>query len=189
MPAMSELRTPPATQGAVISMWAQGTPKRKIARQLGIDKNTVASILKAYSQDKPDSVNRVPTLHPFAFDAVEKALKAGDARIGLDWLKATVLSQPTEHVTFNGDVSLTQAVQMLPPSTPSRTSTDSSASRPVLTSSTGTEAAEKAAGVDVSLPEHKNFLQTLSDEQLTEELERRRLTKIRTAELVECASK
>jgi Homeodomain-like domain len=159
MPAMSELHTPPAIQASVVALWSQGISKRQIARDLKIDKNTVMAILKAFRQDKPDSDSQIEQITPLAYTAVKTALSKGDGRIGMDWLKQTVFSQPSgNNYTINADQVLLSGIGLLP-STNRPESTESTESARVIDAlpAPPTEAPAKPAPSDISLSSHPNF--------------------------------
>jgi hypothetical protein len=158
---------PPAIQGDVIALFGTGVSKRSIARQLQIDRATVDRILKAYSQDKPISAGRIQQILPKAYDAVEKAVTGGDAKIAMDLLKLEHSQRSSTTYNVAGDLSLSTASLLMPTITPvstERTGTELAAP---------TEAAAKPTGSDLSVSLHTNFSQ-FSDEQLEQELARRR---------------
>lgn len=174
MAAMTELRTPPATQANVVALWSQGTPKRQIARELGIDKNTVSAILRAYSQDNPQSVDKIQQLTPKAYDAVDKALTRGDAKIGMDWLKCTVFSQQSgDKYTIHADQVLMSGLDLMPKPVAAQPVLDCT---PSVMPATGTEAPANPSPSSTSLSSHTNFSQILasaSTDDLIAELKRR----------------
>jgi AcrR family transcriptional regulator len=190
MPAASiELRD------TVLQRQRDGATITQIAQELGVSRPTIYKSLaivdnwEAYLKDKSTNIKRL------AYDAVERGLMRRDAKasqLGLDWLKLTDLAPSTgSSYHVHGDVSLTQAIGYVPSpsgtlSTPSPLSTPS---QPGTAVSTGTEAAAKPTGNDISVSNHENFLETVSDEQLAAELERRRLARMQTAQLVENVSK
>lgn len=174
MPAAAQPVKPPVVQGNVIALYAQGKSKRSIAKDLGIARATVDSILTWYSQTEPVSATRVQQLVPLAYDAVEQGLRGKDARLGLDFLKATELAERRgDTYQFTGDTMLVRAVGMLPAVGPGTPSTPSLPGSTGTTGSTGTEAAAKPPGQDMSLSSPTNF-SNFSDEQLEQELARRR---------------
>ena len=163
---------PPVLQGDVIALFTQGTSKRKIAKELSIDRATVDRIIKGYGQDQPLAANRVKRITPLAYDAVEKALTKGDARIGMDWLKATDLApQSAPQYRVEGDMHVSQAVNLLPPS-----STTDATSSTMSTSTAGTEAAAKHPVNATCIPSHENFSQ-IPDSVILAEYQRRGLGK------------
>lgn len=175
MPSMSELHTPPAVQASVVALWSQGTSKRQIARELGIDKNTVMAILKAFRQDQPDADSQIEQITPLAYTAVKTALSKGDGRIGMEWLKQTVFSQPPgDKYTIHADKVLMAGLALLPQAkAKAQQPTDNTqvSEQPALAAPT--EAPAKAAPSDISLSSHPNFSQ-ISTADLEAELLRRR---------------
>jgi hypothetical protein len=168
MPAVAQPIKPPVVQGNVIALYAQGQSKRRIAKDLGIARATVDSILQRYSQNEPISASRVQQLIPLAYDAVETGLRRGDARIGMDFLKATDLATDRSVDVQIKDATFNTLVTHIP----AATSTPSSTSMTSSTESTATEAAAKPPGADVGLSSHTNFSQ-FSTADLLAELARR----------------
>jgi Homeodomain-like domain len=181
MPAVTELRTPPATQANVIALYAQGTSKRKIARELSIDKNTVDSIIRAYGQDQASSVNRVKQLVPIAYDALEKGLKSGDAKLGLDFLKVTDLSEQAHGPTYtiHADQVLMAGHSLLPSAANASANpvrpqlADSIEVASVAVGSAPTEAPAKAPPSEIGLSCDTNFLENTDSSELIRVLESR----------------
>jgi Homeodomain-like domain len=172
--AVAQPYTPPAIQGDVITLYAQGTSKRRISKELGIARATVDNILARYSQSEPKNASRVQRMLPKAYDAVESALTRGDARIALDLLKVTDLA-PTSAPQYRveGDMHVSQAVNLLP-STPSSASTAVTTGTSSNTGSTGTEAPEKVAACSTDVPYLTNFLAQCPIELIEQELARRK---------------
>jgi AcrR family transcriptional regulator len=165
MPAVSS-----TLQSQIIEHQRSGMPISMIAKTLGVSRQTVYNHLtpldnwESYLKDKSSNINRL------ALNAVERAVQRGNAQVALRWLEHTIFA-PTAGDSYHihGDVSLTQAIGYVP--SPSGTLvTTGQPSTPV---STGTEAAAKPTGNDISVSNHTNFSQ-FSDEQLEQELARRR---------------
>jgi len=141
---------------------------------------TLVDDWEAYVNDKSRNINRL------ALIAVEKAVSKGNSMVAMQWLTRTLLAPESSQVThINGDVHVSQAVQLLPvaastPSTTITSGTPSSASTAMTTSTTSspdstgpTEAAAKPPGSDMSLSLRKNifdfseqFVLNLCDELL-----------------------
>jgi len=192
MPDVNTLKT------EILARQRRDMPITQIAQELGVSRGTVYKHLtlvddwEAYVNDKSRNINRL------ALIAVEKAVSKGNSMVAMQWLTRTLLAPESSQVThINGDVHVSQAVQLLPvaASTPSTTITSgtpssaSTASTAMTTSTTGTdaasgtEAAAKPPGSDMSLSLHPNF-SNFSDEQLEQELARRRSARVVDAEVI-----
>ena len=186
-PASGSLRTPPAIQHAVIAKRAVGDTKRKIARELGIARKTVDAILDGSPVEQPDYTAIVHSkLIPKALTRVEQVIDSDTdtARYVLD--NTIFRRESGSSYTVGGDLHVQTAIGLLPTGT---TSTPSSASTAMTTSTAGTdaavatEAAAKPPGSDMSLSLHPNF-SNFSDEQLEQELARRRSARVVDAEVI-----
>src|SRR6516164_469305 len=67
----------------IVQRRAVGQPIGRIPRELGLARNTVRSHLAKTESQRQLDRRRVETLVPYALEAIEKALKAGDARIAM----------------------------------------------------------------------------------------------------------
>lgn len=102
----------------ILSRTALGHSKRKIARDLHIGRHRIDAIL-AQHQAAPLSTTRIARIIPLAYDAVEKTLTTNEwsqaGNLGMRLLERTDLAeQQGDRYTFTGDVSLTQAINMVP---------------------------------------------------------------------------
>lgn len=102
----------------ILSRTALGHSKRKIARDLHIGRHRIDAIL-AQHQTAPLSTTRIARIIPLAYDAVEKTLTTNEwpqaGNLGMRLLERTDLAeQQGDRYTFTGDVSLTQAINMVP---------------------------------------------------------------------------
>lgn len=169
-------RIAPALQGEIISRRTLGHSKRKIARDLGIDRRTVDNTLQHTHQDQPKATN-IGKLSEIAYSVVEQGLtdtssKVLDrAHLGLGVLK--LRQDDTERATaLPPQVQI--AVGLL--SAPARGSVPAP-----------TEAAAKDGGVQFQVTPPHNFSQfSLAD--LEAEVARRRSLLIETAVEAETCS-
>lgn len=188
-PTTGRLTTPPAVQSAVIGLRATGKSKRSIAKELGIARETVDNVLAVMQVAERTSADIVQTrLVPKALARIEQVIEndTDTAR----WTLEHTLFKPAEgqSMSFSGDASLTQVVQLMPPpSTPSLPSTTSSPTT-LSTASTTDRSSREGPPSDLGLSEHGNFSQ-FSDAQLelaVQELARRRsATQVIEAEVVD----
>lgn len=160
------LHTPPSLQGDIIALAALGKSKRQIARELGVHRSAVTNVLARYGQNVPKNTNKVQSLVPIAYDALEKGLRSGDAKLGLDFLKCTDLAETKGNTyTINADNVLMSGIDMMPLK-----------SMPSLAPATGTEAGANPTPNDIGLSSRTNFSPNLADtstEDLLAELARR----------------
>lgn len=133
-------------------MRATGAPKRKIARDLGIARNTVDAILDGSPVERPDYTALIHSkLIPKAIARIEQVLD-NDTDTARWALERTVFSSSTSEPVVV-DRSFNVAVGFVP------TSTTSTPSLPSTTMSTGTEAPAKAGGDEIGLSLRTNFSQ------------------------------
>ena len=93
----------------IVQRRAVGQPIGRIARELGLARNTVRSHLAKTESQRQLDRRRVETLVPYALEAIEKALKAGDARIAMQLVERLgVLDRPGIGTT--SDTVLTSAL-------------------------------------------------------------------------------
>lgn len=102
----------------VLARLALGHSKRKIARDLHIGRDRVTAIM-AQDQTRPDRTTRIARILPLAYDAVEKTLTTNEwpqaGNLGMRLLERTDLAeQQGDSYHVHGDVSLTQAINMVP---------------------------------------------------------------------------
>ena len=181
-PATGTPSTAPVLQGAAIALRAQGKSKRKIAEELGIHRNTVSKILEAYQTDTISCTESIQKkLVPKALARIEQVLE-NDTDTAKYVLDNTLFRRESSQYQVSGDMHVSQAVNLLP-STPSSASTAMTTGTAGTTESTGTEAAAKPPGSDMSLSLHPNF-SNFSDEQLEQELARRRSARVVDAEVL-----
>ena len=108
---------PPVLQAAVIAKYAEGRNKSQIAQDLGMHRNTVASILNdgEIQQYVQESRSRCVSLAPAAVDAIEYRIKEKmDGNIALGLLRGVqVLSNQSNpaNVTNNFAVMIAQLNQ------------------------------------------------------------------------------
>jgi DNA-binding XRE family transcriptional regulator len=96
-------RKPAAFKSAIVARIAAGHTKTRIAKDLGIARNTVRAIadetniereLEAY---RPDAVKLIPK----AFQALEKSLDRGDGALGIRYLEDMAVIGERAHKTSN----------------------------------------------------------------------------------------
>lgn len=126
MPHNATSTKPPAIKAATIARYVEGQSKAEIARELQIDRETVARILDepGIKEAVEASRMRCMALLPKAERAVERQLDDGDGDLGLRLLeKSGVLSGERGGATFNftDDSTLQVALGMLAPLPPSGT--------------------------------------------------------------------
>lgn len=99
----------PAVKAAVLVQRANGTAKRKIARDLGLSRPTVDVIIKEADLDQQLSSGAILSagLIPKAVEAVEKTLVRGDGALGLNFLKWQLGENPNSR---NGEQKALNAV-------------------------------------------------------------------------------
>lgn len=160
-------------QNTILQRQRDGATIVQIAQELGISRTTVYKSLtvvdnwEAWVADKSKNIRRL------AYNAVERGLSKGDARLGLEWLKLTDLAvTPGDTYHVKGDVTMNTMTAMLP----SPASSASTTSTPSPAGTTGTEAAANLPSVSTSISCHLNFSQ-ISDNDLLTELERRGLNR------------
>ena len=94
----------------IVQRRAVGQPIGRIARELGLARNTVRSHLAKTESQRQLDRRRVETLVPYALEAIEKALKAGDARIAMQLIeKLGVMERPGTGTMV--DTVLTSAIR------------------------------------------------------------------------------
>jgi hypothetical protein len=151
-------KIPPSVQGEIITRYALGHSKHKIARELGINRRTVDRVLKYTRQDTP-LCTQTASLIPKAYAIVDKALtgegiKLNDAaNIGLRVLENTEWRSDVPR-TVNIDARVQQAFASLPSAVQSP---DGQTTVPQLTSSTNDPSSRKATGVDMDIQDRTNF--------------------------------
>jgi hypothetical protein len=120
MPPVAALKTPPAKQGAILQRRAAGQSMRQIARDLGVDRETVARVEAAHFQLPPDATiqEQAKLLIPKALDSLDRHIPE-DGGLAMRYLEATLFRE-TGHgqVVFN-DAKLNVAIGLLPDAKPS----------------------------------------------------------------------
>ena len=177
MPAVEALRTPPVKQGAIIQRRAAGQSKRQIARELGVDRDTVTRVEQAHFQTPPDAsiVAQSKALIPKALESLDRHIPE-DGGLAMRYLESTLFRETGRgNVTFN-DARLNVAIGMLPDARPPLTVGDAHARalpNPEVTSDTpnpasasvaqvGIEAAEKDGRATDTITSHPNFFLTFT---------------------------
>lgn len=111
IPAPKQRRSnkPPVTKAAVLLGRANGTPKAQIAKNLGIARMTVDTIIEEADLDRQLGAAQIlsATLLPKAVEAVEKTLVRGDGALGLNFLKWQLGENPNSK---NGEQKALNAV-------------------------------------------------------------------------------
>lgn len=111
---MSRSRKAPAVQTAVIVRRTQGQHISRIARDLGMGRNTVKRIIKQTDLDQALLSGRehVARIVPLALDGIEAHVRKGNLTACLEVAKNTVF--PLNQKPFKGaDVELNVAIQNL----------------------------------------------------------------------------
>lgn len=115
MPQNATSTKPPAIKAKVIALYAEGQSKARIARKLGIDRETVTRIL-----DEPEikeaveaSRSRCIALLPKAEQAVERQLDEGDGDLALRLLEKSGVFAGEPHFSFHDDSQLQIAINTL----------------------------------------------------------------------------
>lgn len=102
MPQAAVLKTPQPIQQAIVAQRALGATKSKIAKELGIDRETVARVLRQGLEKPQDATiaTRMQQLIPKAYDVVEQGLThdsvALDKRANIG-LRLIELDHATKH--------------------------------------------------------------------------------------------
>jgi Helix-turn-helix domain of resolvase len=146
-------------RNTILQRQREGASISLIAKELGISRPTVYKTLAAidnwdsWVKDKSHNITRL------AYNCVERGLERGDSKLGLDWLKTTVFSQPSgDKYTIHADKVLLAGHALLPSANPGPVQvTDSIAVSSSAGTAQATEAPTKAAGSDIDLSIQTNF--------------------------------
>jgi len=105
-------RAAPVVHDQIIALRAQGLPIAKIARELGIARNTVKRHLRSSQIDLSVTRTALDAIIPDAIEALHKTIKAGDGKLALALLERmnAIKAQPNDN---RGDTSLTVAINTL----------------------------------------------------------------------------
>ena len=106
----------PAVKAAVLVSRANGTDKRKIARELGIARQTVESIISEANLDQQLASGRITcaTLIPEAVSAIGVSLKKGDGELGRKFLNDMgVIGRDSQGKPPLEAVHLSQAINIM----------------------------------------------------------------------------
>jgi transposase-like protein len=137
MPHNATSTKPPAVKAAAIARYVEGRSKAEIARELQIDRETVARILGEPGIKEAVEASRVRcmALLPKAERAVQRQLDEGDGDLGLRLLeKSGVLNGERGTATFNfkDDSTMQVALAMLSPLPNAEPTTNASNVAPTL---------------------------------------------------------
>jgi len=116
MPQNATSSKPPAVKAAVALKRGEGKSKAQIAREMRIDRETVARILAEpeISEAVEASWLRCVAMLPKAERAVERQLETGDGDLGLRFLeKSGVLTGAEPRKVVPSDIHLQQAINLL----------------------------------------------------------------------------
>lgn len=149
------LRVAPAKRNAVIAKRAAGESKRKIAKDLGIHRETVDNVIEAFAVDQLDHAETIHNkLVPLALARVQQVLP--DDTDTAKWLLGNTVFREGGTVRAGRDVVLAGTVNLLPTAGASTTSSPVSTSTPAAESQP-IQAAAKAGGGQTSVSLHTNF--------------------------------
>jgi Helix-turn-helix domain of resolvase len=167
-------------RNTILQRQREGATISLIAKELGISRPTVYKTLavidnwEAWVKDKSHNITRL------AYNCVERGLERGDSKLGLDWLKTTVFSQPAgDKYTIHADQVLMAGHSLLPSAANASANPvrpqlpDSIEVASVAAASTPTEAPTKAPPGDISLSCDTQFLENTDSSELIRVLESR----------------
>jgi hypothetical protein len=124
----------PAIQAKVLTHRALGTPKHKIAKELGIDKRTVNSIIDLHNFDQDIETGRALSvgLIPESIRVAKHRLSQNSENMAIKVLENTIWPLNAKQMRAPTDVQLTLAIQNLiqPQSAPASPAESTSACVP-----------------------------------------------------------
>lgn len=166
----------------MIALRTAGKSKRSIARDLGINRETVDTILAAYQTDQPSHAKTIHDLTTKAFVRVSEAIETQKDTDTARWALEHTVFKPAiaDQWHIGGDLSVQTAIGLLPATATDGTQLAGGARAvpsPDVTGDTqvtgATEAAAKPTPQDMSLSIHTNF-SAFSLAELEAEVARRR---------------